>query len=149
MKVPKLNTRHPPASLVVLITLATVLMYLVALGVTIPDGNGIAFITIVCACILIFILMVILALPAIVDEFHKAIMEWEEREHRYRTRRADRERYYAYRRRMRKLELERRMGELEQKQKQYQRKNRYPAYQYQPRRVRITQRPKDPTDYGC
>lgn len=147
MKVPKFNTRHPPVSLVVLITLATVFMYLVALGVNIPVDNGIAFITVVCACILIFILMAMLALPAIVDEFHKAIMKWEEREHRYRTLRADREHYYAYRRRMRKLELERTMRELEQKQ--YQRKHRYPAYQYRPRRVHLQQRPKDPKDYGC
>jgi hypothetical protein len=147
MKRLKLNPRHPPASLVVLITFATVFMYLVALGASIPDSNGIAFIMVVCACILTFILMVMLAFPAIVDEFHKAIMEWAEREHRYRTRRADREHYYAYRRRMRKLELERHMRELEQKQNR--RKYRYPAYRYRTRRVRLHQRPKDPTDYGC
>jgi hypothetical protein len=138
MKAQQLNRRLPPAFLVVLITLATVFMYLVAVGVAIPDSNGIAMLMIVCACIFIFLMMVLLALPAIVDELHKYILRWEDREHHYRTRRADREHYYAHRRRMRDLE-----------EKQYQSKYRYPVYDHTPRRVRIKQHPKDSTDYGC
>jgi len=140
MKRPNLNPRHPPAFLVVFVSLVTVFMYLIAVGVNTPGDNRIAFIAVVCACMFIFTLLLLLALPAIIGEFHRAIMDWKEREHRYRTLQADREHYYAHRRRMRELE-----------EKRYRHKYRFPVYRHRPRNVRVQRRPKDSdlTNYGC
>ena len=131
---------HPPASLFVLVTLATVLMYFVALGVSIPDSNPYTILAVASASLFCFIPLLLFALLTIIDEFHKAIMDWKEREHRYRTRQADREHYYAHRRRMRELA-----------EKRYRHKYRFPVYRHHPRNVRVQRRPKDSdmTNYGC
>jgi hypothetical protein len=136
MKRSQQNLRHPPAFLIAFVSLATIFMFLIGVGASIPGANPIEITMIVCACVFIFILLLILLLPTIIDALHAAIMQWEDREHNYRTKQADREHYYASRRRMRELELE-----------QYKRQHQ--IITYRPRRVRRHQRSKDPTDYGC
>lgn len=145
MKGSQSHRRHPPTSLFVLVTLATIFMYLVALAVSIPASNPYAFLVVASASLFCFIPLMMYALLAILDEIHLAIMEWEDREDALRQKKADREHYYAHRRRMRALA-----------EKRYQHKYRLPAYRYRPdqhngHRTPVPHHPKDSdlTDYGC
>lgn len=131
---------HQTRTVLIVLAIVTTVLFLVGIPISFPALTAMptmALIWVISAMLLLPIVLLMLCL-IVVDMFHGYIIEWEDREESFRQKKADQEHYYAHRRRMRELE-----------EKRYQRKYRQPAYRHQPRHVRIKQRPKDPTDYGC
>lgn len=125
-------------SLVLVAIITTALMFLTAIVVNVLGSAALLFVYIVCipalALLLLFGLCLIAAI--VVRVLHATMMDMEDREHASRTKKADREHYYKVHRIQREIEME-----------QYKRQHRITTYR--PRSVRMHQRPKDPTDYGC
>lgn len=134
-----MSHRKTRTTMVVLAIVITVVL-LVGIPVSFPGltGTPVAVVIWVITAILLLPIVLLMLCLIVVDMLHGYILKWDDREEAFRQKQADQEHYYAHKRRMRELE-----------EKQFQRKYCYHAHQHQPRRVRLQQRPKDLTDYGC